>query len=77
MRSDLFVLLIIRRTFEVLENCGARGEPKFRARYGGFAASPELGPIDPRRGGIIWAVVCLGKPTELLRGLEEPPLTAE
>jgi NADP-dependent 3-hydroxy acid dehydrogenase YdfG len=30
-----------------------------------------------RRGGIIRAVVGLGKPIELLRRLEEPPLTVE
>jgi hypothetical protein len=40
-------------------------------------ASAELRPIDRRRGGIIRVVVSLGKPTELLRGLEEPPLTVE
>jgi hypothetical protein len=43
----------------------------------GFEASAELRPIDPRRGGIIRAVVSLGKPIELLRRLEEPPLTVE
>jgi hypothetical protein len=43
----------------------------------GFEASPELRPIDRRRGGIIRAVVGLGKPIELLRRLEEPPLTVE
>jgi hypothetical protein len=39
--------------------------------------SAELRPIDPRRCGIIRAVVGLGKPIELLRRLEEPPLTVE
>ena len=43
----------------------------------GFEASAELGPIDPRRGSIIRAVVGLGKPTELLRRLEEPSFSAE
>jgi hypothetical protein len=43
----------------------------------GFETSAELRPIDPRRGGIIRAVVGLGKPIELLRRLEEPPLTVE
>jgi hypothetical protein len=43
----------------------------------GFEASAELRPIDLRRGGIIRAVVGLGKPIELLRRLEEPPLTVE
>jgi hypothetical protein len=43
----------------------------------GFEASAELRPIDRRRGGIIRAVVGLGKPIELLRRLEEPPLTVE
>jgi hypothetical protein len=37
----------------------------------GFGASAELGPIDHRRGGIIRAVVGLGKSIELLRCLEE------
>jgi hypothetical protein len=37
----------------------------------GFEVSAELGPIDRRRGGIIRAVVGLGKPIELLRCLEE------
>jgi hypothetical protein len=31
----------------------------------GFEASAKLGPIDRRRGGIIRAVVGLGKPIEL------------
>jgi hypothetical protein len=43
----------------------------------GFAASVGLGPIDRRRGDIIRAVVGLGKPIEVFRRLEEPPLTAE
>jgi hypothetical protein len=43
----------------------------------GFEASAELRPIDPRRSGIIRAVIGLGKPIELLRRLEEPPLTVE
>jgi hypothetical protein len=43
----------------------------------GFEASAELRPIDPRRGGIIRAVVGLGKSIKLLRRLEEPPLTVE
>jgi hypothetical protein len=42
----------------------------------GFEASAELGPIDRRRGGIIRAVVGLGKPIELLRRLEESSFTA-
>jgi hypothetical protein len=42
----------------------------------GFDASAELGPIDRRRGGIIRAVVGLGKPIELLRRLEESSFTA-
>jgi hypothetical protein len=37
----------------------------------GFEASAELWSIDRRRGGIIRAVVGLGKPIELLRCLEE------
>ena len=48
-----------------------------------FEAAAELGPIDQRRGGIIRAVVGLGKPIELLGRLEEPrtrpigPLTSQ
>jgi hypothetical protein len=42
----------------------------------GFEPSAELGPIDRRRGGIIRAVVGLGKPIELLRRLEESSFTA-
>ena len=42
----------------------------------GFEPSAELGPIDRRRGGIIRAVVGLGKPIELLRRLEELSFTA-
>jgi hypothetical protein len=42
----------------------------------GFEASAELGPIDRRRGGIIRAVVGLGKPIELLRRLEGSSFTA-
>jgi hypothetical protein len=42
----------------------------------GFKASAELEPIDRRRGGIIRAVVGLGKPIELLRRLEESSFTA-
>jgi hypothetical protein len=42
-----------------------------------FRGSAELRPIDPRRGGIIRAVVGLGKSIELLRRLKEPPLTVE
>jgi hypothetical protein len=42
----------------------------------GFEASAELEPIDRRRGGIIRAVVGLGKPIELLRRLEEPSFAA-
>jgi hypothetical protein len=37
----------------------------------GFEASAELWSIDRQRGGIIRAVVGLGKPIELLRCLEE------
>jgi hypothetical protein len=38
---------------------------QFRREMGsGFEASAELGPIDRRRGGIIRAVVGLGKPIE-------------
>ena len=51
--------------------------PVLRDISSGFGASAELRPIDPRRGGIIRAVVSLGKPIELLRRLEEPPLTVE
>jgi hypothetical protein len=43
----------------------------------GFEASAELRPIDPRRGGIIRAVIGLGKSIKRLRPLEEPPLTVE
>jgi hypothetical protein len=43
----------------------------------GFEASAELRPIDRQRGGTIRAVVGLGKPIELLRRIEEPPLTVE
>jgi hypothetical protein len=42
----------------------------------GFEASAELEPIDRRCGGIIRAVVGLGKPIELLRRLEESSFTA-
>src|SRR5215471_1257526 len=42
----------------------------------GFEASAELRPIVHWRGGIIRAVVGLGKPIELLRWLEEPSLTS-
>jgi hypothetical protein len=42
----------------------------------GFEAWSELGPIDRRCGGIIRAVVGLGKPIELLRQIEELPLIA-
>jgi hypothetical protein len=42
----------------------------------GFEASAESGPIDRRRGGIIRAVVGLGKPIALLRRLEEASFTA-
>ena len=42
----------------------------------GFEASAELEPIDRRRGGIIRAVVGLGKPIELLRRLDEPSFAA-
>jgi hypothetical protein len=42
----------------------------------GFEASVGLGPIDRRRGGIIRAVVGLGKPIELFRRLKEPPMNA-
>jgi hypothetical protein len=41
----------------------------------GFEASAELEPIDRRRGGIIRAVVGLGKPIELLRRLDESSFT--
>jgi hypothetical protein len=51
--------------------------PVPRERSSSFEASAELRPIDCRRGGIIRAVVGLGKPIELLRRLEEPPLTVE
>lgn len=42
-----------------------------------FEASVELGPIDCRRGGIIRAVIGLGKPIEPFRRLEKLRLTAE
>ena len=42
-----------------------------------FDASVGLGPIDCRRGGIIRAVVGLGKPIDLFRRLDQPPLTAK
>jgi hypothetical protein len=42
----------------------------------GFEASAELWSIDRQRGGIIRAVVGLGKPIELLRCLEESSFTA-
>jgi hypothetical protein len=42
----------------------------------GFEGSPELWSIDRRRGGIIRAVVGIGKPIELLRCLEESSFTA-
>jgi hypothetical protein len=43
----------------------------------GFEASAELGRSTLGAAGIIRAVVGLGKPIELLRRLEEPPLTVE
>jgi hypothetical protein len=50
---------------------------QFRREIGsGFEASTELEPIDRRRGGIIRAVVGLGKTIELLRRLEESSFTA-
>jgi hypothetical protein len=42
----------------------------------GFEASAELEPIDRRRGGIIRAVVGLGKSIEPLQRLEESSFTA-
>jgi hypothetical protein len=51
--------------------------PVPREISGGFEASAELRPIDPRRGGIIRVVVSLGKPIEVLRRLEEPPFSVE
>ena len=51
--------------------------PVPREISGGFEGSAELRPIDRRRGGIIRVVVSLGKPIELLRRLEEPPLSVE
>jgi len=50
---------------------------QFRQTVSGFEASVGLGPIDRRRGGIVRAVVGLGKPIGLFRRLKEPPLTAE
>jgi hypothetical protein len=50
-------------------------QPIPRETGSGFEASPELGPIDGRRGGIIRAVVGLGKRIELLRRLDESSFT--
>jgi hypothetical protein len=50
---------------------------QFRTEIGsGFEVSAEWWPIDRRRGGIIRAVVGLGKPIEQLRCLEESSFTA-
>ena len=65
-------------TYGSVRGAPSNGRPyRNREISSGFEASAELRPIDRRRGGIIRVVVSLGKPIELLRRLEEPPLTVE
>ena len=65
-------------TYGSVRGAPSNGRPyRDREISSGFEASAELRPIDPRRGGIIRAVVGLGKSIKLLRRLEEPPLTVE
>ena len=64
-------------TYGSVRGAPSNGRPYRNREIGsGFEASAELGPIDRRRGGIIRAVVGLGKPIELLRHLEESSFTA-
>ena len=64
-------------TYGSVRGAPSNGRPyRNRQISSGFEAAAELRPIDRRRGGIIRAVVGLGKPIELLRRLEESSFTA-